>query len=217
MISADLEKQLTDILPNIKKYPASIQVHLLKYYLLYLLRDCSQEEVLSQCQCILQSLEVNNTSGRDLQNKKWQQILQLLDIDESESENETLNQIFQVLRDMEKKLIVLSGNIKQVDIDDSVCIPLPELLNQVCEQDKLLKASLEQSVETIITRMLDALDPEKAVRYMDQSIVRQGVEHKAALYDAMCEKFDQLLQYHQTGRMIKDFKHIYRSQLKQGQ
>lgn len=215
MTATDIEKQLTGILPNIKKYPPSIQVRLLKYYLLYLLRDCNQKEVLSWCQSLLQSIEENNPSGRDSQNNKWQQILELLDIDKSESENEILNQIFLVLQDMQKKLIVLSGNMKQVGNDDLAGIPIPELLYQVCEQDKLLNESLEQSVETIITRMLDALDPEKAVRYMDQSIVRQGIEHKAALYDAICEKFDQLLQYHQTGRMIKDIMHIYRNELKQ--
>jgi len=38
--------------------------------------------------------------------------------------------------------------------------------------------------------------------------------YKARVYDAICEKFAQLREYHERGRLVRDFRSTYRKCLK---
>ena len=74
--------------------------------------------------------------------------------------------------------------------------------------------SMNASAQEIFDRLLSSFDPIKAEGFLDQSIVRKKLEHKAALYDAMCEKYEQICEYHENGRLLKDFRREYRKNLK---
>ena len=100
---------------------------------------------------------------------------------------------------------------------------LSELIFQMeqMEKDKSNKRSesysklaLNEATKEMFDRVLSSLDPVTAERYLDHSIQRQGVERKAALYDAMCEKYEQLISYHENGRLISDYERLYRGKLK---
>ena len=204
MLEVDIQK----ILPVIRQYPASIQLAMLKYYLIYLLKDNSKEQVVSQCERLQNTLFVVEESNSK---KDIDDIALLLGIKLSPQQtgNQNLNQIKMVLEDLKHDL---QGSALEKNKGAVI-----DLVKQLYGNDLNIQTVINDSAQEMFDRIFDSLDPAKAENHLDQSVRREGVEYKAALYDAMCEKHEQLLDYHHTGRMLKDFRRAYKTKLKDKQ
>lgn len=165
----------------ISRYPESIRVSLLKYYLLYSLKAESKDEFQQQCVTMKSQLQVLNTKN--------------------EKPNVPLTEL---------KAILLSASSGETNETAS----LTELVMKLVDNEKKTKQAMIESLEEILDRILSSLDPEKANRYLDQSVHRKGVEKEAALYNAMCEKFEQISDYNASGRLVKDFRRLFVEKLK---
>lgn|GEM_PF-6672758 len=69
------------------------------------------------------------------------------------------------------------------------------------------------AAQEMFDRLLKSVDPVAAKDYVEEKGLRFGPFHKAALYDAVCEKFAQMSEYHEKGRLVRDFRAMYRSRL----
>jgi predicted component of type VI protein secretion system len=83
-------------------------------------------------------------------------------------------------------------------------------------QDRLagVDRALEQTAQEFLDRLLDAFDPDAAKAYVGQKGLKPSAFYKASVYDALCEKFAQLREYHRRGRLVRDFRATFKNHLK---
>lgn len=101
----------------------------------------------------------------------------------------------------------LSAALKQ---DKLTPRPLDKLVESAAKRIKQGDAALETAAEESFTRILAALDPQ-TLEATAGSKMKVGPFHKAALYDAVMEKYDQIRAYHDKGRLVRDFRAAYRN------
>jgi len=70
------------------------------------------------------------------------------------------------------------------------------------------------AAQVMFDRIFESINPDAAENYLDQSILQVGPLKKAALLDAAKEKYTQLLEYHQSGNFIRDYKVNYKRNLR---
>ncbi len=203
-----LQAEVEKILPLIGRYPKSIQVGLVKYYLLFLLKNDSQESVIDQCKDLQSSLtQFNGESASDKSDSENLDSIAFhlgVDFTGRELDSEKINHIMQMLDALKGNLTIISLK-KSRDL-----VSVSELLSNIVDDNTRSTLTMNESVEGMFDRILSSLDPSTAEHFLDQSIEREGDEKKAAMYDAICEKYEQLFEYHKSGRLVKDFRRLYR-------
>ena len=210
-----IENHLTDILPSIRQYPSSIQVGVLKYYLLYLFKNSSKKEFVNECEILRSSL--NAVSGHKDNDKDAVESIALhlgVETAVSETDREKLSHINNMLNELKLSLLSTVSLKSIASLKPSDEISISDLLLLLVDNENSTKLALNEAAKEMFDRVLTSLDPAKAESFLDQGIKRKGAEHKAALYDAMCEKYEQLFDYHENGRLVKDFRRLYRGKLK---
>ena len=68
--------------------------------------------------------------------------------------------------------------------------------------------------ETITSRIINSLNPESFEKYLDTGLIKVGPLRKAAMFDALNEKYTQVKSYQEEGKMLRDFKVLYKQELK---
>lgn len=92
--------------------------------------------------------------------------------------------------------------------------PLGERVGELQERLAGVDRALEQTAQEFLDRLLDAFDPEAAKAYVGQKGLKPSAFYKASVYDALCEKFAQLREYHRRGRLVRDFRATFKNHLK---
>ncbi len=95
--------------------------------------------------------------------------------------------------------------------------PMRETVKAAAFRIKEQERALESSAGESFDRILGALDPQTVEGSVGGAKVKIGPFHKAALYDAMVEKYGQIKAYHEKGRLVRDFRAAYKSNFKKMQ
>jgi len=219
-----LEKEIVKILPKVRQYSPDVQSQIIQYYVLYLLRSENQSDVVNICRALqkkftgeqhvqdadknienLQS-EIAQESTEDLFN-----IILALTGHQAESDSTTQDKLGLV----SDSLLSMSESFQSLSLSSKANeLNLMEFIELAVQNIKDNQTASNYAAENGFNRLFDAFNPKKAERYLDQSIERKGIEKKAAMFDAMQEKFEQLYEYHQQGRMLKDFHRDFKTKLR---
>jgi len=215
----------SEIFTYIRKYPQHVQIGVLKYFLAYKLKDQPVISVMENISALLRSLDSQikekSTKHENVSTQKSQDLP--VEFSNAASEIMTLLGLVSTKKHLDqldvKQVLQTLNNIKS-DLDGinkKAVASIPEGVNKLqllqSEHDNAMNASAQEMLD----RILDSVNPAKASRYLDQSIDRKGINEKADMYDALCEKYEQLHAYHENGRMLKDFKRSYRNKIKKAQ
>jgi len=91
---------------------------------------------------------------------------------------------------------------------------LKEIIQQLKEKLQDNDDAIKRSAKESFDRLLLSVNPQTAKSYVNRSSMKIGPFYKAALFDAACEKYEQLMVYHEKGRLVRDFNAMYKSHLK---
>lgn len=91
---------------------------------------------------------------------------------------------------------------------------MSQLLQLVASRLHGNEAALEKAANETFDRILHSVDPRSVEQSVEKSTMKPAAFYKADLFDAMTEKHSQLLNYHQKGRLMRDFRGTYRSELR---
>ena len=88
------------------------------------------------------------------------------------------------------------------------------LLEQVRARAAAVEQSVKDTAQEFFDRLLQALDPDAARAFVGKPGLRPAPMYKAAVFDAYAEKFSQLAEYHQKGRLVRDFRASFKRNLR---
>jgi hypothetical protein len=94
-------------------------------------------------------------------------------------------------------------------------MPLLEALHNVENMFEANDQAMEQAAQESFDRLLNALDPDKVQEKVEKKMLSTPTGYKASLYDSLSEKFQQLKIYHDKGRLVRDYRAIFKKYLKQ--
>ena len=201
-----MENKIQHIIPVVRKYPSSVQRPLLKYLILYVLRNNDKEEIISQCAALLSHVSIEDDRADNSLDQIAAEIG--LSINSEQTEHKKINEILGALQSLKRELQLSLSTTPDSNLS------MNEVVDQLVDREFHVNTAMHDAAQMLFDRIYSSFDPGKAKNYLDQSVTREGVALKAALYDAMCEKYEQLLDYHQNGRLLKDFRGAYKSELK---
>ena len=92
-------------------------------------------------------------------------------------------------------------------------VPVNQVIQSLDVRLRFGDDASRQAAQEMFDRLLKSVDPVAAKEYVEEKGLRFGPFHKAALYDAVCEKYAQMSEYHEKGRLVRDFRAMYRSRL----
>lgn len=87
---------------------------------------------------------------------------------------------------------------------------LVELLQRAARDLGAHDTALENAARESFDRLLSALDPAEAMKVVPKKTLSTEATYKAALFDAIKEKHQQLQLYHGKGRLVRDYKSAYK-------
>lgn len=201
-----MENKIQHIIPVVRKYPSSVQRPLLKYLILYVLRNNDKEEIISQCAALLSHVSIEDDRADNSLDQIAAEIG--LSINSEQTEHKKINEILGALQSLKRELQLSLSTTPDSNLS------MNEVVDQLVDREFHVNTAMHDAAQMLFDRIYSSFDPGKAKNHLDQSVTREGVALKAALYDAMCEKYEQLLDYHQNGRLLKDFRGAYKSELK---
>jgi len=89
-------------------------------------------------------------------------------------------------------------------------LPLSALLERAARDLQAHDHALEHAARESFERVLNALNPETLKKNIPKKTLSTEAAYKAALFDAVVEKFNQLEMYHNKGRLVRDYKAAYK-------
>jgi len=89
-------------------------------------------------------------------------------------------------------------------------LPLSALLERAARDLQAHDHALEHAARESFERVLNALNPETLKKNIPKKTLTTETAYKAALFDAVVEKFNQLEMYHNKGRLVRDYKAAYK-------
>jgi len=89
-------------------------------------------------------------------------------------------------------------------------LPLSALLERAARDLQAHDHALEHAARESFERVLNALNPETLKKNIPKKTLSTETAYKAALFDAVVEKFNQLEMYHNKGRLVRDYKSAYK-------
>jgi hypothetical protein len=87
---------------------------------------------------------------------------------------------------------------------------LEELLRRAARDLSAHDSALEHAARESFDRVLSALDPAEVMKAVAKKTLSTEAMYKAALFDALKEKHDNLQMYHGKGRLVRDYKSAYK-------
>lgn len=92
-------------------------------------------------------------------------------------------------------------------------MPVSDVLGVIDARVRHSDEASKHAVQEAFDRLLKSLDPAAAKDQIGEKGLRIGPFLKAAMYDAVCEKYAQMSEYHEKGRLVRDFRAMYKTQL----
>ncbi len=89
-------------------------------------------------------------------------------------------------------------------------LPLSALLERAARDLQAHDHALEHAASESFERVLSALNPQMLKKSMPKKTLVTETAYKAALFDAVVEKFSQIEMYHNKGRLVRDYKAAYK-------
>jgi len=119
-----------------------------------------------------------------------------------------LKNLEQGVGDITTELYELTGTRKFLSCS------LKEIIQQLKEKLQDNDDAIKRSAKESFDRLLLSVNPQTAKSYVSGASMKIGPFYKSALFDAACEKYEQLMVYHEKGRLVRDFNAMYKSHLK---
>lgn len=125
-------------------------------------------------------------------------------------------------KNVDEKLDMLTSDINKIGqrivevgkLFDKNVETIEGSLNIISDISELHQLAMYSAVEIMIQRLLESLNPEASENYMDNSVIKLGPLKKAAMFNALQDKYEQVSAYQKEGKMLRDFKVHYKSELK---
>ena len=89
-------------------------------------------------------------------------------------------------------------------------LPLSALLERAARDLQAHDHALEHAARESFERVLSALNPETLKKNIPKKKLFTETAYKAALFDAVVEKFNQIEMYHNKGRLVRDYRAAYK-------
>ena len=89
-------------------------------------------------------------------------------------------------------------------------LPLSALLERAARDLQAHDHALEHAARESFERVLSALNPQTLKQSIPKKTLSSEATYKAALFDAVVEKFSQIEMYHNKGRLVRDYKAAYK-------
>lgn len=89
-------------------------------------------------------------------------------------------------------------------------LPLSALLERAARDLQAHDHALEHAARESFERVLSALNPEVLKKQIPKKTLVTETAYKAALFDAVVEKFNQIEMYHNKGRLVRDYRSAYK-------
>jgi len=222
--------QLQMLLQKVRQYPVSVQRQTLELYISYALRNDNVEDIKKFCQNLLENEEaspgsINTVTLNEAINfelndgeKIKQRISKKLDTALASYRNSRTSDtdVYQKLEDIEKVLNEIQTGLKHITSKSkrSEDLTISEMLTEIKRNIEYHDKAMLNAAQIMFDRIFKAINPDNAENYLDQSVLQVGPLRKSALLDASKEKYHQLLEYHQSGKFIRDYKVNYKQYLR---
>ena len=89
-------------------------------------------------------------------------------------------------------------------------LPLSALLERAARDLQAHDHALEHAARESFERVLSALNPKALKKQIPKKTLVTETAYKAALFDAVVEKFNQIEMYHNKGRLVRDYRSAYK-------
>lgn len=116
----------------------------------------------------------------------------------------------------------ITARIEQITTDllhaaksfDKTVNSVDDALGVIRQQSEFQLQAINNAFDIMMHRIVESLDPESSHAYLDHSVIKVGPLKKSALFDAAKEKHDQVCAYQREGKLLRDFKILYKQELK---
>lgn len=92
-------------------------------------------------------------------------------------------------------------------------LPLLHLAQRAARDLATHDKALDEAARESFDRVLGALDPDALIKSTPRKKLTTESAYKAALFDAVTEKFGQLKMYHDKGRLVRDYRTAYKKHI----
>jgi len=215
--SARFEQHIMEIMPEVRTLPLALQSRALKTVTAYFLRGVDETQALNICQDLLLNLEKDiksncetliDDNSREL-NSFYENVLDQLEISESDrASNDALiileNKLNETIQRLKKLSSLKTGEVASL-------LQIVDILESSKQQSN---QAIDFVIQTSFDRLLESMDPKSAEKMLEQSSYQSEQEKKAAMFEALEEKFEQLVAYNSEGLMVRDFRVAYKKKLR---
>lgn len=222
--------QFQMLLQKIRQFPVYTQQQTLELYILYVLRNDSIEDIKQFCQDLLSeetknpgfinTVSLNDALNHEINNgeKIKQRIAKKLDhiLDSYNISGLSEQDVYLKLENIDKSLNEIQLGLKNVVGSSKRYdnLSTTEMLTKIQQENRHHNDAMLDTLQIMFDRIFESINPDAAENYLDQSMLQVGPLKKAALFDASKEKYHQLLEYHQSGKFIRDYKVNYKRYLR---
>lgn len=133
-----------------------------------------------------------------------QQLAQLVDGATVAQDADELKLLRVVLQRLASRAQILAETVRKPGM------PLSALLERAARDLQAHDHALEHAARESFERVLSALNPQILKMNIPKKTLTTETAYKAALFDAVVEKFSQIEMYHNKGRLVRDYKAAYK-------
>ncbi len=215
---------LSMLMLKLSDQPMSVKTRALKIYCLSQLRYISRKEIMTflamanststiDYALLQDGIDALLKSSRLIHNRlreKLNAINQELFAETlpDENDDQLLGKLSVQLFDVKQKILTVA------QASNENMNSLPQALEVIERQAANRQKAMYEAVQIIIDRLIDSFDPESFEKFIDKKVMRVGPLKKAAMLDVAKDKYEQVAAYQKEGKMLRDFKVHYKSQLK---
>lgn len=188
------------------------RARLLRICLAYQLKDIPRDEVAGVLRAVAAEFGASPAAGdasipaSDL--APWrdavQQLARLVDGATVAQGTDELKLLLNAVQRLNARAQVLAETVHKPGL------PLSALLERAARDLQAHDHALEHAARESFERVLNALNPETIKKGIVKKTLSSEAAYKAALFDAVVEKFSQLEMYHTKGRLVRDYKAAYK-------
>ena len=104
------------------------------------------------------------------------------------------------------------ADVAKLNVTDSYNTDMA--IEKIKDNEEQHLSATHVTAELIANRIIKSLDPSALEKCMDTSMINVGPLKKAAMFDALNEKFTHVKSYQAEGKMLRDFKVLYKQAFK---
>lgn len=142
--------------------------------------------------------------------RKLQHLLDILDMPQSQTTD-----IYTKLDEVISRVELITNQLKSYSLSiGETSNDLDTMLVSLSKHETQRLEATYRTVQHITQRTIESLDPDNSYKYLDNSVRKTGPLKKVAMFDAAKDKYDQVKEYYEEGKMLRDFKVFYKQALK---